>query len=68
MKKILSIFMSALLLVSLLSGCGGKEKTIDFIYPFSANVNSYDPQVAATSDEYLIIENGKFSPKKYKVF
>ena len=49
--------MSALLLVSLLSGCGGKEKTIDFIYPFSANVNSYDPQVAATSDEYLIIEN-----------
>ena len=57
MKKFLSIFMSALLLVSLLSGCGGKEKTIDFIYPFSANVNSYDPQVAATSDEYLIIEN-----------
>ena len=30
---------------------------IDFIYPFSDEVNSFDPQVAGTTDEYLIIEN-----------
>ncbi|UKI22575.1 MAG: hypothetical protein L6V88_09710 [Anaerotruncus sp.] len=29
-----------------------KEK-IDLIYPFSGNVNSYDPQVAATQDEFF---------------
>lgn len=57
MKKILSIIISAILIVTLFSGCGSKEVSIDFIYPFSANVNSYDPQVASTSDEFLIIEN-----------
>lgn len=57
MKKILSIIISAILIITLFSGCGGKEVSIDFIYPFDANVNSYDPQVASTSDEFLIIEN-----------
>lgn len=57
MKKILSIIISAILIITLFSGCGGKEISIDFIYPFDANVNSYDPQVASTSDEFLIIEN-----------
>lgn len=57
MKKILSIIISAILIITLFSGCGGKEASIDFIYPFDANVNSYDPQVASTSDEFLIIEN-----------
>lgn len=57
MKKILSIIISTILIITLFSGCGGKEASIDFIYPFDANVNSYDPQVASTSDEFLIIEN-----------
>lgn len=57
MKKILSIVISAIMIAALFSGCGGKEASINFIYPFSANVNSYDPQVASTSDEFLIIEN-----------
>lgn len=57
MKKILSIIISVILIITLFSGCGGKEVSIDFIYPFDANVNSYDPQVASTSDEFLIIEN-----------
>lgn len=56
MKKIISILLSIALIVCCFSGCGG-EKSIDFIYPFTANVNSYDPQVAKTSDEFLIIEN-----------
>lgn len=57
MNKILSVIISAILIITLFSGCGGKEVSIDFIYPFDANVNSYDPQVASTSDEFLIIEN-----------
>lgn len=57
MKKILSIVISAIMIAALFSGCGSKEASINFIYPFSANVNSYDPQVASTSDEFLIIEN-----------
>lgn len=57
MKRILSILLSISLIVCAFAGCSSKEKTYNFIYPFSANVNSYDPQVAATGDEYLIIEN-----------
>ncbi|MGN0459269.1 MAG: ABC transporter substrate-binding protein [Eubacterium sp.] len=57
MKKLISILMCILLVGLTLSGCGSKEESYDFIYPFSADVRSYDPQVAGTSDEYLIIEN-----------
>lgn len=57
MKKILSIVLSLVLIASVFVGCGKKNEVVDFIYPFSANVNSYDPQVASTNDEFLIIEN-----------
>ncbi len=57
MKKILSILISITLIVTLFYGCTSTEESIDFIYPFDADVNSYDPQVASTSDEFLIIEN-----------
>lgn len=39
------------------SGCSDSEKNIDFIYPFSGDIVSFDPQVASTADEFLIIEN-----------
>lgn len=57
MKKIISILLSVTIIACLFSGCGSKEESYDFIYPFTADVNSYDPQVASTSDEFLIIEN-----------
>ncbi len=57
LQKLISFFLCICLLCALLCGCSGKEKLIDFIYPFSADINSYDPQIAATSDESLIIEN-----------
>lgn len=57
MKKVISIFLCIVITLLCLSGCSSKEANIDFIYPFSANVKSYDPQVASTADEYLIIEN-----------
>ena len=56
-KKILSIALCAVITASLFSGCSSKNESIDFIYPFNGNVNSFDPQVAATADEFLIAEN-----------
>lgn len=57
LKKAISFLLSAAVILALFSGCSKSEKAVDFIYPFSADVNSYDPQVAATSDEFLIVEN-----------
>ena len=57
MKKVISIFLCLVTIFLCLSGCSSKEESIDFIYPFSADVKSYDPQIASTADEYLIIEN-----------
>lgn len=56
-KKITSILLSIFLVISLFSGCSTTEEEIDLIYPFSGDINSYDPQVASTTDEFLIIEN-----------
>lgn len=57
MKKIVPIILSIILVATTFAGCGNKNERIDLIYPFGGKVNSYDPQVASTSDEYLIIEN-----------
>lgn len=57
MKKTASIICCLLLIITIFSGCKPKEKKIDLIYPFSGNINSYDPQVASTADEFLITEN-----------
>ena len=56
-RKTVIMLLCVCLSASVFSSCSKKDKPIDLIYPFSGNVNSYDPQVAATSDEYLIIEN-----------
>ena len=56
-KRCVCIVLTLVLLALTLSGCGSKEKRINFVYPFTADVNSYDPQIASTSDEFLIIEN-----------
>ena len=56
-RKTVIMLLCVCLAASVFSSCSKKDKPIDFIYPFSGEVNSYDPQVAATSDEYLIIEN-----------
>ena len=55
--KIISIILAAVIIASTLSSCSGGEKNIDFIYPFNADIASFDPQVASTADEFLIIEN-----------
>lgn len=57
MKKIIAAIAAAALLLFSFAGCSDSEKTIDMIYPFSGNVNSFDPQVASTQDEFLIAEN-----------
>lgn len=57
MKKIISVLLSVLFISALFSGCKDNDKQIDLIYPFFGKINSYDPQVASTADEYLLIEN-----------
>lgn len=57
MKKVLSILLCIILVASLFVGCATNTENIDLIYPFGGNVNSYDPQIASTSDEFVIIEN-----------
>ncbi len=49
--------LCTILTVSLFSGCSSKNANIDFIYPFEGNIDSFDPQIAATADEFLVIEN-----------
>ena len=56
-KKIIAVMMCILITVSLFSGCSSKSTKIDFIYPFSGDIKSFDPQIASTADEFLIIEN-----------
>lgn len=57
MKKILSLLLCISLVICVFAGCSAQEEAYDFIYPFSAKVSSYDPQIASTGDEYIIIEN-----------
>ncbi len=57
MKKFFCFLLCIIMFVSVFAGCGSKTESIDLIYPFGGNINSYDPQVASTSDEFLIAEN-----------
>lgn len=56
-KKFIALMLCIILSAPLLSGCSNDDKPIDFIYPFGGNIVSFDPQVASTSDEFLIVEN-----------
>ena len=56
-KRIFSLLLCAALVCTLFAGCGGRNKQLDIIYPITGDITSFDPQVAATQDEYLIAEN-----------
>ncbi len=58
-KRAGAFTLAAILVTSilLLSGCSTTTEETDLIYPFSGNIESYDPQVAASADEFLLIEN-----------
>lgn len=56
-KKIFAVFLTLVMTAALFSGCSSSSGEIDFIYPFEGSINSFDPQVASTSDEFLIVEN-----------
>lgn len=60
MKKIKRIIAAALCIIlslTALAGCSNEPEIIDFIYPFEGDITSFDPQIASTADEFLIIEN-----------
>lgn len=57
MKRIIAVLAAVCLIALTAAGCSGSEEKLDMIYPFGGDVNSFDPQVASTQDEFLIIEN-----------
>lgn len=57
LKKLAAFMLCIILTATVFSGCSKKTETIDFIYPIEGNVVSFDPQIASTADEFLIIEN-----------
>lgn len=56
-KKFSALIMCFILTAVMLSSCTAKGTSIHFYYPFGGDVNSFDPQIASTSDEFIIIEN-----------
>ncbi|MDE6660110.1 MAG: hypothetical protein K2K01_08380 [Eubacterium sp.] len=56
-KRFISILLCFGLIAAVFAGCSKSNNFIGLIYPFGGNVKSYDPQVASTADEFLIIEN-----------
>lgn len=56
-KRIICALIAVALFSTAFSGCSKSNDKVDFIYPFEAKINSFDPQVASTSDEFLVIEN-----------
>ena len=56
-KRLCAVFMCFIITATIFSGCSSNSGKIDFIYPFSGKVSSFDPQVAKTADEFLIVEN-----------
>ena len=57
MKKLIAAALAFLMLALTFAGCSNSDESIDMIYPFGGNINSFDPQVASTEDEFLITEN-----------
>jgi oligopeptide transport system substrate-binding protein len=55
--KIISLLLCVAMISVSFAGCSGQTDSIDFIYPIDGDIVSFDPQVASTSDEYLIAEN-----------
>ena len=56
-KKLFCLALCLILTITLFAGCSSKSNKIDFIYPFSGDITSFDPQIAKTADEFLLIEN-----------
>lgn len=56
-KRIICVLLCIIMCLALFAGCSSSGESINFIYPFSADIRSLDPQIASTADEYLVIEN-----------
>ena len=57
LKTAFALLLCCALCASLFAGCSSGDETLNLIYPFSGDVTSYDPQIAATQDDFLIMEN-----------
>lgn len=56
-KKLFCTALCLILTITIFAGCSSNNDKIDFIYPFSGDIKSFDPQIAKTADEFLLVEN-----------
>lgn len=56
-KKLFCTALCFILTITIFAGCSSNNNKIDFIYPFSGDIKSFDPQIAKTADEFLLVEN-----------
>ena len=56
-KKLFCTALCLILTLTIFAGCSSNNNKIDFIYPFSGDISSFDPQIAKTADEFLLVEN-----------
>ena len=56
-KKLFCTALCLILTITIFAGCSSNNNKIDFIYPFSGDIKSFDPQIAKTADEFLLVEN-----------
>ena len=56
-KRALAVLLCLGLVAAVFAGCSSGDEKLDLIYPFAGDVTSYDPQIAATQDDFLIMEN-----------
>lgn len=56
-RKIIALALCIIISVASFGGCSKGDEIIDFIYPFGGDIVSFDPQIASTADEFLVIEN-----------
>ena len=56
-RKIIALALCIIISVASFGGCSRGDEIVDFIYPFGGDIVSFDPQIASTADEFLVIEN-----------
>jgi len=56
-KRLFCTALCLILTITIFAGCSSNNDKIDFIYPFSGDIKSFDPQIAKTADEFLLVEN-----------
>ena len=56
-RKIIALALCIIISVASFGGCSKGDEIVDFIYPFGGDIVSFDPQIASTADEFLVMKD-----------